>query len=106
MIDDHRERSIELLAATDWNHSPLGSPETWPEALRNAATLVQVSLMPMWLAWGPQLAMVYNAAYADMSNNFIVPKMIQRGVIDNWDADKARDEAQTQIQAIYDKYKS
>ena len=48
---------------------------------------------------------VYNAAYADVSTNFIVPKMVQRVVIDNWDADKAIDEAQTQIQAIYDKYK-
>jgi multiple sugar transport system substrate-binding protein len=48
---------------------------------------------------------VYNAAFADMSNNFLVPKMVQRVVIDGWDADKAMDEAQTQIQAIYDKYK-
>ena len=48
---------------------------------------------------------VYNAAYADMSTNFIVPKMVQRVVIDNWDFDKAMDEAQAQIQAIYDKYK-
>ncbi len=48
---------------------------------------------------------VYNAAYADMSSNFIVPKMVQRVVIDSWDFDKAMDEAQTQIQAIYDKYK-
>ena len=66
MIDDHRERSIELLAATDWNRSPLGSPETWPEALRNAVSLMQDSLMPMWLGWGPELAMVYNASYAEM----------------------------------------
>jgi multiple sugar transport system substrate-binding protein len=49
---------------------------------------------------------VYNPAYADMSNNFIVPKMIQRVVIDNWDFDRAMDEAQTQIQVIYDKYKA
>lgn len=48
---------------------------------------------------------VYNAAYADMSTNFIVPKMVQRVVIDGWDFDRAMDEAQTQIQAIYDKYK-
>ncbi|WP_416763067.1 ATP-binding protein [Roseateles sp. So40a] len=66
MIDDHRERSIELLAATDWTRSPLGSPETWPEALRNAVSLMQDSLMPMWLGWGPELAMVYNASYAEM----------------------------------------
>ncbi|HTJ57672.1 MAG TPA: extracellular solute-binding protein [Devosiaceae bacterium] len=48
---------------------------------------------------------VYNTAYADVANNFVVPKMIQRVVIDSWDFDKAIDEAQTQAQAIYDKYK-
>ncbi len=48
---------------------------------------------------------VYNAAYADAMNNFVVPKMIQRVVIDGWDLDRAMDEAQTRTQAIYDKYK-
>ena len=38
-------------------------------------------------------------------NNFIVPKMVQRVVIDGWDVDRAMDEAQTQAQSIYDKYK-
>lgn len=48
---------------------------------------------------------VYNAAYGEMFNNFIVPKMAQRVVIDGWDFDKAMDEAQTQAQSIYNKYK-
>ena len=48
---------------------------------------------------------VYNTAYADVCTNFIVPKMVQRVVIDSWDFDRAMDEAQTQTQAIYDKYK-
>jgi multiple sugar transport system substrate-binding protein len=47
----------------------------------------------------------YNLAYADAMNNFVVPKMIQRVVIDGWDFDRAMDEAQTRTQAIYDKYK-
>lgn len=47
---------------------------------------------------------VYNAAYADFSSNFIVPKMAQRVVVDGWDFDKAIAEAQAQGQAIYDKY--
>jgi ABC-type glycerol-3-phosphate transport system substrate-binding protein len=47
---------------------------------------------------------VYNAAYADFSSNFMVPKMAQRVVVDGWDFDRAMDEAQTQGQAIYDKY--
>lgn len=48
---------------------------------------------------------VYNPAFADVWDNFVVPKMIQRVVIDNWDFDRAMDEAQKQTQAIYDKYK-
>ena len=52
----------------------------------------------------PAFPDVYNAAYADLSSNFIIPKMAQRVVVDGWDFDKAMDEAQTQGQAIYDKY--
>jgi multiple sugar transport system substrate-binding protein len=47
----------------------------------------------------------YNTAFADFSSNFIVPKMIQRVVIDNKSLDDAIDEAQQQGQLIYDKYK-
>jgi ABC-type glycerol-3-phosphate transport system substrate-binding protein len=47
---------------------------------------------------------VYNAAYADLSSNFIIPKMCQRVVVDGWDFDRAMDEAQSQAQTIYDKY--
>jgi multiple sugar transport system substrate-binding protein len=48
---------------------------------------------------------LYNPAFAEFMNNFIVPKMVQRVVSDNWDFDRAMDEAQTQGQRIYDKYK-
>jgi multiple sugar transport system substrate-binding protein len=47
----------------------------------------------------------YNTAYGDLSANFIIPKMVQRVVVDGYDFDKAMDEAQAQGQAIYDKYK-
>ena len=46
----------------------------------------------------------YNAAYADLFSNFIIPRMCQRVCIDGWDFDRAMDEAQAQGQAIYDKY--
>jgi multiple sugar transport system substrate-binding protein len=48
---------------------------------------------------------VYNTAYADFSANFIVPKMIQRVVVDGASIDEAIAEAQEQGQLIYDKYK-
>lgn len=48
---------------------------------------------------------VYNTAYADFSANFIVPKMVQRVVVDGLSVDDAVKEAQEQGQLIYDKYK-
>lgn len=47
---------------------------------------------------------VYNAAYAEISSNFIIPKMAQRVTVDGWDFDRAIAEAQTSAQGIYDKY--
>jgi ABC-type glycerol-3-phosphate transport system substrate-binding protein len=47
---------------------------------------------------------VYNAAYAEISSTFVIPKMAQRVTVDGWDADAAMDEAHATAQAIYDKY--
>ena len=47
---------------------------------------------------------VDNTALADFGANFIVPKMIQRVVVDGRTIDEAMDEAQEQGQAIYAKY--
>jgi multiple sugar transport system substrate-binding protein len=46
----------------------------------------------------------YNTAFADLSANFLIPKMVQRVVIDDLSIDEAMAEAQQQGQAIYDKY--
>lgn len=46
---------------------------------------------------------VFNAGFADAWANFVVPRMIQRVVVDSWDLDRAMDEAQAAIQAIYDR---
>ena len=46
-----------------------------------------------------------NAALAEFSSNFLIPKMIQRIVVDNKSIDDAVKETQGACQAIYDKYK-
>jgi len=48
----------------DWSDSPVGSPAYWSPALRNAVGLILESEFPMYLAWGPQLTLLYNAAFA------------------------------------------
>ncbi|MDR7331228.1 PAS domain-containing protein [Roseateles asaccharophilus] len=55
-----------LLRGHDWAHSPLGLPQRWPAALRMSVSLVLDSPVPMWLAWGPELTLIYNDAYAPM----------------------------------------
>ncbi len=48
---------------------------------------------------------VNNAAFAEFQTNFLIPKMIQRIVVDNKSIDDAIAETQSACQAIYDKNK-
>ncbi|MBB3220478.1 PAS domain-containing hybrid sensor histidine kinase/response regulator [Pseudoduganella umbonata] len=50
----------------DWSTSPLGPPERWPAALRTVVGLMLNSKFPMFAAWGPQLAFLYNDAYVEI----------------------------------------
>ena len=50
----------------DWASTPLGPPESWPQSLKTAASMVLGSTVPMFLAWGPDLLMVFNDAYAEL----------------------------------------
>lgn len=55
-----------VLRDRDWSASPLGPPAGWPPALRFAAGLVLESNVPMWVAWGEDLGLIYNDAYAEV----------------------------------------
>ena len=50
----------------DWSGSPLGAPESWPQALKTATGILLSSKFPMFLAWGPELRFLYNDAYTDV----------------------------------------
>ncbi|HYI70344.1 MAG TPA: PAS domain-containing protein [Skermanella sp.] len=52
-----------LMRSHDWRSSPLGLPETWPQSLRTVVSLLLNSKFPMFVAWGPQLAFLYNDGY-------------------------------------------
>jgi PAS domain S-box-containing protein len=52
-----------LLRARDWEASPLGHPDAWPAEIRVLLRQLLASRFPMWLAWGPELRMIYNDAY-------------------------------------------
>lgn len=52
-----------LMRAHDWTTSPLGPPNGWPQSLRTVVSLMLTSKFPMFIAWGPHLAFLYNDGY-------------------------------------------
>ena len=55
-----------LLGSHDWDESPLGPPGSWPRELQTIVDLMLGSKFPMFVAYGPQLGLVYNDAYAEV----------------------------------------
>ncbi|AVT40434.1 SpoIIE family protein phosphatase [Plantactinospora sp. BB1] len=49
-----------------WSETPLGPPGRWDPALRAVVELVLSAPVPMALAYGPQLALVYNDSFAEL----------------------------------------
>jgi signal transduction histidine kinase/CheY-like chemotaxis protein len=54
-------------ASHDWSTSPVGHPDGWCASLRQAVALVLESQFPMYIAWGPQHALLYNAAFIPLA---------------------------------------
>ena len=52
-----------LMRAHDWSMSPIGHPDNWPQSLRSAVGMMLPSKHVMFVAWGPELAFLYNDAY-------------------------------------------
>lgn len=53
----------ERIRAFDWSLTPLGSIRHWPQSLRTVVNILLSSRYAMWMAWGPELTMLYNDAY-------------------------------------------
>ena len=52
-----------MLRRHDWDSSPLGPPETWPQSLKTVIRIMLTSRYAMWMAWGPELTFFCNDAY-------------------------------------------
>ena len=53
----------ELIRSIDWSKTPLGSPETWPLALKMHTRTMLDNKVGMYIAWGPEYTQLYNDAY-------------------------------------------
>ncbi|MGD9987535.1 GAF domain-containing protein [Pseudonocardia sp.] len=52
-----------VMAGLDWSATAVGTPETWPSALRSVVRILLGSRFSMWMGWGPELTVFYNDAY-------------------------------------------
>ncbi len=52
-----------LIRTHNWESSPLGPADKWPQSLRTTLSILLNSKFPMFLYWGPQLLCFYNDAY-------------------------------------------
>ena len=53
----------DLMRTLDWAATPVGPPETWPQSLRTAISILLDSRFPMLVLWGPELVQFYNDAF-------------------------------------------
>ena len=51
------------IRAFNWEATPLGPPEKWPQALKTLVNLLLASKQPMFLAWGRERTWLYNDAF-------------------------------------------
>src|ERR1700692_645405 len=54
----------ELVRNFNWAATPLGPISSWPDSLKAAVRILLTSGFPMWMAWGPELTVLYNDGYA------------------------------------------
>ena len=51
------------MRAHNWEATPLGPPERWPQPLRTLVGVMLRSHQPMAVTWGPEHTMLYNDGY-------------------------------------------
>jgi PAS domain S-box-containing protein len=54
------------MRAFDWSGTPLGPPASWPQPLKTTVGIMLTTKLPMFLAWGPELVLLYNDGYAEI----------------------------------------
>jgi PAS domain S-box-containing protein len=55
-----------LMRAFQWEKTPLGPVESWPQSLRTSVGICLASAFPIVLYWGPEYVVLYNDAYSQI----------------------------------------
>ena len=74
----------ERIRAFDWERTPLGPIESWPQSLKTASGLMLNSQHPIWIGWGPEATFLYNDAYVDVLSLAKHPWALGKPVAEVW----------------------
>ena len=74
----------ELIRAHDWQRTPLGPPDTWPQGLRTALRILLTTQHPIFVFWGPELICFYNDAYSRSLGPEQHPSMLGQPARTQW----------------------
>ncbi|MGJ9417976.1 ATP-binding protein [Massilia sp. CMS3.1] len=55
-----------VFRSFDWASTPLGALDAWPQSLRTAVSILLNARHPMYIAWGPDLLLLYNDGYREI----------------------------------------
>ena len=58
-----------LMRSLNAQVSPIGAPAAWPAALRTLVEVILGSTEPMFVVWGPERSLLYNAPYGEVLAN-------------------------------------
>src|SRR3954470_2901261 len=64
VLESEGRKMGELVRDFNWGATPLGDGVVWPPSLKTPVRILLTSRFPMWMAWGPELTVLYNDAYA------------------------------------------
>lgn len=72
----------EKIRRFDWAATPVGPPETWPNALKTVLAVSLASEFPKAIVWGPELITFYNDGFAPILGE--KPEALGRPFSDVW----------------------
>ncbi|WDF55733.1 PAS domain-containing protein [Mucilaginibacter sp. KACC 22063] len=56
----------ELIRNTDWSKTSFGTPDTWPDSLTSAVSIILNSGFPIAVYWGKDFSLIYNDSWSSI----------------------------------------
>lgn len=66
----------ELIRSKDWAVTPLGTPDSWPVALKQTVNMMLTTTFPVLICWGEDFIQLYNDAFRPINGQTKHPQAL------------------------------